>query len=126
MVGDPGVADVTSQGKTMFLHPRGYGLNIVVLDVAGKKLGDYLVRVIYEDQDSVAVYARSGRSTFTCTRDCEPTLRIGDNAGYSGSYTGSYAAKNGLSSSVTSGDETTQPASGTTVTTVSGSDAQAQ
>jgi Pilus formation protein N terminal region len=79
LVGNPAIADITIEGKSMFVHPKGYGLtNILALDQDGKKLGDYQVRVIYEDSYSVSMYGPEGRQTYTCRKDCEPTVRIGD------------------------------------------------
>jgi len=83
LVGNPAIADVTSEGRLLFLHPKGFGLtNVMALDEAGKKLGDYQVRVIYEDSYSVSMYGPEGRHTFTCRKDCEPTVRIGDTNDY--------------------------------------------
>ena len=43
VVGNPSIADVTTDGRRLFFHPRGYGVtNVLVLDADGKKLGDYL------------------------------------------------------------------------------------
>lgn len=106
IVGNPSIADVTTDGKTMFFHPRGYGVtNVLVLDIAGKKLGDYLVRIVYEDSDSVAMYGPGGRMTYSCRRDCEPIMRIGDNAGFFDGYQAQVRSKNSLAAGQAMGEE---------------------
>lgn len=110
IVGNPAVADVTMDGKTLFFHPRAYGLtSIIVLDHKGEKLGDFLVRVIFEDRDSASVYSPEGRETFTCVRDCEPTLRIGDSNGQFGTFTAQSASRSGVAAGQAMGEETYLP-----------------
>ena len=116
VVGNPAVADVTTDGSSLFFHPRGYGLtNVLALDGNGKKLGDYLVRVIFEDSYSVSMYDPAGRRTFTCRKDCEPNLRIGDEEEFFSGYTGQVSAKNSLASSQAMGEDMLVPSTTTNV-----------
>lgn len=106
IVGNPSVADITTEGATLVLHPRGFGLtNLVALDSKGKKLADYRVRVIYEDSYSVAMYSPDGRETYACRKDCEPTLRIGDNNTYFNRYIAQARSKNSLAYGQALGEE---------------------
>lgn len=115
IVGNPSVADVTTEGNSLFFHPRGYGLtNVLALDAAGRKLGDYLVRVIYEDSYSVSMYDPRGRRTYSCRRDCEPTMRIGDTQDFFGAYAGQVSGKNGLALGQSWGEDMQAPVAVTT------------
>lgn len=106
VVGNPSIADVTTDGKMMFFHPRGFGVtNVLVLDSQGKKLGDYLVHIIYEDSYSVAMYGPAGRTTYSCRKDCEPVMRIGDGAGFFDTYQAQTRDKNSLAASQALGEE---------------------
>jgi hypothetical protein len=79
VVGNPSIADVTLDGQNLFVHPRGPGLtNVIVLGTDGAAIADYQVHVVYDDPESVAVYSPAGRDTYSCARDCEPVLRVGD------------------------------------------------
>lgn len=99
LIGNPAIADATTEGKLLFLHPKGYGLtNIQALDGDGKKLGDYLVRIIYDDSYSVSMYSPGGRETYSCRKDCEPVLRIGDSLGHFSAYAGQVGTKGSLAS----------------------------
>ncbi len=121
LIGNPSVADVTTDGRSLFFHPRGFGLtNVVALDGDGRKLGDYLVRVIFEDSYSVSIYAPDGRKTLSCRKDCEPTLRIGDNQDYSGSYIAQAGGKNSLAANQAMGEDMSVPGAATVLTTTSG------
>ncbi|MCA3561944.1 MAG: pilus assembly protein N-terminal domain-containing protein [Aestuariivirga sp.] len=113
VIGNPSVADVTMDGQSLFFHPRAWGLtNVVALDAKGRKLGDYLVRVIFEDRYSVSMYSPAGRKTYTCPRDCEPALRIGDSAEFSGNYVGQAGQKSGLALGQVIGDAMTAQQTG--------------
>lgn len=89
-----GVADVTLDGLTLFIHPRSYGFtSLLILNGDGAAIGDYTVRVVYEDPLSVSVYTPRGRRTYTCASDCERTLRIGDETGHASAYIGDSGMK---------------------------------
>lgn len=83
VVGNPSIADVTIEGKNLFLHARAYGTtNILVLDDEGKQLADYDVTVQTGGDNNVFVYKAGFSSTFVCAPDCEATLHIGDDPGF--------------------------------------------
>jgi hypothetical protein len=119
VVGNPAVADVTTEGSSLFFHPRGFGLtNVIALDDEGKKIGDYVVRVVFEDSYSVSMYAPGGRQTFSCRKDCEATMRLGDGTGFVENYAEQFKLKNGLVRGQALGDTvTTQDTTNTIITT---------
>lgn len=97
ILGNPSVADVTTDGNTLLLNPRGYGLtNLIVLDDSGNKLGDYLIRVIFEDSYSLSMYSPGALRTYSCRKNCQMTLHIGDEAAYFDKYTTQLNSKNSL------------------------------
>ena len=126
IIGNPSVADVTTDGSSLYFHPRGYGLtNVIVLDADGKRLGDYLVRVIFEDSYSVSMYSPDGRQTYSCRRDCEPMMRIGDSAAYFSGYSQQVSDKNSLAMSQAQG-ENDQTSSTTTFIAAKGAPVPSQ
>lgn len=105
LLGNPSVADVTINGTSLYLHPRGYGVtNLIVLDEAGTKMGDYVLRVVYEDPYSVSMYSPSGRQTYSCRKDCEPTLQVGDEQQHFSNYQSQVRGKTGFATSQALGD----------------------
>lgn len=119
VIGNPTIADVTTEGSSLFFHPRGFGVtNVLALDAEGKKLADYQVRVVFEDSYSVSMYAPGGRETFSCRRDCEPMMRIGDNMGFLTGYATQVTAKNNLAAHQAMGEyDGLQARSQTVITT---------
>lgn len=106
VVGNPAVADVTTEGRVMFFHPRGFGVtNVIALDNQGRKLADYRVRVIFEDSFSVSMYSPGSRETFSCRKDCEPMMRIGDQTGFFQNYSSQVSSKNSLAESQALGED---------------------
>jgi hypothetical protein len=110
VVGNPSIADVTIEGKMLFFHPRGSGVtSIIVLDAAGRRLGDYSVHIIYGDSYGVAMYGPAGRQSYSCRRDCEPVMRIGDDPVFFGNYSDQARSKNALAATQALGEELLVP-----------------
>lgn len=84
IIGNPGVADVTIQDpQTLVLTGKSYGqTNLIVLDQVGNPIADTLVEVIQAQADTVTVYQGQARTTLACAPDCQPTIMIGDDVGY--------------------------------------------
>jgi Flp pilus assembly secretin CpaC len=87
VVGNPSVADISINGKTIFLHGRAYGnTNMIVLDVNGNQLANFDVTIRQAQADAVSVFTirpsvmpeGTIRTSFTCTPTCESTLQVGD------------------------------------------------
>lgn len=114
VVGNPAIADITIEGKTLFVHPRAYGVtNLIAMDAQGKKLGDYLVRTIYDDSYGVAMYSPSGRKSYSCRKDCEPVMRIGDTKDSFENFASQARAQNSLAASQALGEELMVPTNNT-------------
>jgi len=110
VVGNPAIADITTDGTSLFFHPRAPGVtNVIAMDAKGGKLADYLVRVIFQDSYSVAMYTPTGRRTYSCVVDCELILRMGDNNDYFDKFTYQAEAKNTLSSTQAMGEDLLVP-----------------
>lgn len=84
IIGNPGVADVTIQDpQTLVLTGKSYGqTNLIVLDQVGNPIADTLVEVIQAQSDTVTIYQGQARTTLACAPDCQPTIMIGDDIGY--------------------------------------------
>jgi Pilus formation protein N terminal region len=90
VVGNPAIADVSINGKTIFLHGRGFGnTNIIVLDLKGEQIANFDVTIKQAQTDAVTIFsARTGagapviRTSYLCAPTCESNLQIGDNADY--------------------------------------------
>ncbi|MEO6607743.1 MAG: pilus assembly protein N-terminal domain-containing protein [Aestuariivirga sp.] len=88
VIGNPGIADVTLNGKQLFLHGKAPGsTNLTILDTAGNKLAnlDLIVANDYRNQVSVFSGAPKGapaRTTYTCVPDCEPAMVAGDSSAF--------------------------------------------
>ncbi len=85
IIGNPGVADITIQDpQTLVLTGRSYGqTNLIVLDAAGNPVADTVVSVIQAQSDTVTVYMGTLRNTLACEPICQPTITMGDDAGFS-------------------------------------------
>lgn len=88
VVGNPTIADVTIQGRMMFVHGRVFGsTNIIALDEAGQQLAEYQVNVAVRDDYNVVVYkagvgASIQRESYSCKNECEAVFHIGDSLDY--------------------------------------------
>lgn len=106
VVGNPAIADITIEGKTLFVHPRAFGVtNIIALDASGQRLGEYLVHIVYEDSYGMATYSPSGRQSYSCRKDCEPVMRIGDRKGFFDDFNSQAKNKNALAAAQALGEE---------------------
>lgn len=84
IVGNPGVADVTIQDpQTLILTGKSYGqTNLIVLDSSGSPVADTTVEVVQDQADLVTVYMGDRRTSLACSPQCQPTIMIGDDTGY--------------------------------------------
>lgn len=84
VIGNPGIADVTLNGKQLFLHGKSPGsTNLTVLDTAGNKIADMDLNVANDYRNQVSVFSSSSkgapiRNTFSCLPDCEAAMVAGD------------------------------------------------
>jgi Flp pilus assembly secretin CpaC len=84
IIGNPGVADVTIQDPlTLVLTGKSYGqTNLIVLDDAGNPIADTLIEVIQAQADTVTIYQGQARTTLSCAPQCQQTIMVGDDVGY--------------------------------------------
>ena len=99
IIGNPGVADVTIQDpQTLILTGKSYGeTNLIVLDSRGAAIADTMVSVVQpQGADSITVYLGQARTTLSCEPICQPTVMLGDDAGFSGATLGSAQTVQGM------------------------------
>lgn len=85
IIGNPGVADVTIQDpQTLVLTGKSYGqTNLIVLDSQGNPIADTLIEVIQAQTELVTMYLGAARTTLACNPNCQPTIMLGDDVGFS-------------------------------------------
>ena len=78
--------------QTLVLTGRSYGqTNLIVLDAAGNPVADTIVSVVQGQADLLTVYMGTARQTLACEPVCQPTIMLGDDAGFCQSTFGSTA-----------------------------------
>jgi len=100
VVGNPSIADISLNGKQMFLHGHSFGeTNIMVFDASGNKILNYKVSVAHHTDNQVTMFAASGRRpdldryTYTCAPNCEVNMMVGDRNDWFGQNLGNNQAK---------------------------------
>ncbi len=86
VVGNPSIADVSVNGKQVFMHGRAFGdTNVIILDPNGNQLANFDVTVIHSTNNDVAIYsavtnpvARASRYTYSCDPVCQRAIVPGD------------------------------------------------
>ncbi|CAN5344954.1 pilus assembly protein N-terminal domain-containing protein [soil metagenome] len=97
VVGNPNIADVTVQGKQVFVHGRNYGTtNMIIFDRDGNQLTALDVTVTMGGNHNLSVYRAGGRYSYTCAPECEMTLQVGDAAEYFDGNSKQMTGKTGL------------------------------
>ena len=98
VIGNPLIADATLQnGGILVITGKGYGsTNLLALDRNGRVIMSKTVRVLGPVSDHlVVVYKGVNRETYSCVRECEPRITLGDEAAYFNGALGETAARNG-------------------------------
>ncbi|MFC7397672.1 pilus assembly protein N-terminal domain-containing protein [Chelatococcus sp. GCM10030263] len=98
IVGNPAIADVTVQKNgILVVTGKSYGMtNVIALDAKGTVLGESQLRVDNANDAIVMVQRGLERQSYTCTPTCEPTVTLGDDAGYFESLRKQIEDRNGL------------------------------
>lgn len=79
VVGNPSIADVTVNGKQIFVHGRAFGdTNLIILDAAGNQIANFDITVAHNPTNAVALYRAGVRTSYTCAPLCEVTMQPGD------------------------------------------------
>lgn len=80
VIGNPTIADITVNGKQIFVHGRAFGdTNLLVLDGAGNQIANFDITVANNPNNAVAIFEPGKRYTYTCAPFCEFTMTPGDN-----------------------------------------------
>lgn len=80
VIGNPMVADGTLQtGGLLVVTGKGYGTtNLIALDPKGTVLGEYTLKVTAPREGIVTVYRGTERETWSCDKQCERSVVLGD------------------------------------------------
>ena len=84
IVGNPSIADVSLNGKQLFIHGHSFGAtNLMIFDVAGHKMSEYELTVGNSASTQLTVYNGSSangvaRRSYSCAPTCEAAIMIGD------------------------------------------------
>ena len=89
VVGNPSIADVSVNGKQVFMHGRAFGdTNVIILDTNGNQLANFDVTVVHSANNEVAIYSagaipteRASRYTYSCDPACQRVMIPGDDFG---------------------------------------------
>lgn len=84
IIGNPGIADVTIQDpQTLVLTGKTYGqTNLIILDEIGNPIADTMVEVVQQQAEIMTVYMGDARTTLKCNPNCQPTVMLGDDPGF--------------------------------------------
>ncbi len=89
VIGNPSIADVSVHAAdTLFVVGRGYGeTNLIVLDLNGNVIMDTDIQVFQKPtQNTVRVFNRSDRQSYSCAPNCQPSPIIGDEPAFLANY----------------------------------------
>jgi hypothetical protein len=85
VIGNPSIADVSLNGKQIFLHGHAFGdTNVLIYDSVGNKLADFDISVGLENEKMASVFVggtEPGRISYTCAPYCERSIQPGDKYG---------------------------------------------
>jgi Flp pilus assembly secretin CpaC len=71
VIGNPAIADVTMNGKQIFIHGRSFGeTNLLIMDTAGNQIVNFDITVAANADNTVTLYRGTARSTFSCSPTC--------------------------------------------------------
>ena len=84
VIGNPSIADMSLNGKQLFIHGHSFGeTNMMVFDNDGNKLLDLIVTVAHRTDNQLTMFVGSPddvqRYTYTCGPNCEVNMMTGDN-----------------------------------------------
>lgn len=98
IIGNPFIADITVQRNgIVVVTGKSYGAtNLIALDPQGLLLAESMVSV-QAPTDSVVVVQRGlARESYSCTPNCQPSLRLGDAAEFFGAVGGQATQRSGF------------------------------
>ncbi len=90
IVGNAAIADLTlvKQGAAIVVTGKGFGeTNFIALDGAGAPLAQSIIRVV-SGKNALLVQRGLDRQSYSCTPQCLPTAKLGDDIKYFGDVSG--------------------------------------
>ncbi len=80
VIGNPSIADVTVQdNEQIFLHAKAPGLtNMYFYDLEGKRIDNVIIRVQSATGNMLVLHRGTDQQTYSCAKNCEPTVQVGD------------------------------------------------
>ncbi len=81
VLSNPLYADATIQGDRLVLIGKNTGrTNVIVLDLDGNQLANFLVKVQRDENQVVSIYRAGQRRTLQCEPFCDDVLVVNDDA----------------------------------------------
>lgn len=100
VIGNPSIADVSLNGRQVFLHGHAFGdTSLTILDAGGNVLADFDITVGNDGPRQIAVFkggAKVERYSYTCAPYCEVTMQVGDPFAWTDQVVTENAMKNAL------------------------------
>lgn len=87
VIGNPSIADITVNGKQIFVHGHSFGdTNLLVLDANGNQIANFDITVSHNPDNALAIFKAGlnapARYSYTCAPLCESTIQPGDQDGF--------------------------------------------
>ncbi|WP_310618713.1 pilus assembly protein N-terminal domain-containing protein [Flexibacterium corallicola] len=84
IVGNPSIADVVMHDRTtVIITGKSFGkTNLIILNDDSEPIVEDMLVVKADTDTFVSVHRSSGRFSYSCTPECEPVVRIGDEPSY--------------------------------------------
>ena len=85
VVGNPSMADVSLNGRQLFIHGHSVGeTNLMVFDQSGEKIADYDITVTQGGENAMTVFKGTTNGTqrfsYACAPICEHSMMVGDDS----------------------------------------------
>jgi Flp pilus assembly secretin CpaC len=79
VIGNPSIADVTMNGKQIFIHGRAFGeTNLLIMDTQGNQIVNFDITVADNGTNTVTLYRGVKRYSFSCAPNCGSVMMVGD------------------------------------------------
>jgi hypothetical protein len=105
VIGNPSIVDATMENGNLFIQGKAFGsTNMIILDAAGKEIGNYDVTVRISGNHNVAVFKAGGRYSYTCAPLCQEAVQVGDVHTHTGEVVTLYEQKSNLAKGISNQD----------------------
>jgi uncharacterized Zn-binding protein involved in type VI secretion len=110
VIGNPSIADVSVNGKQVFLHGHAFGeTNLIILDTGGREIANFDITVSHNSNHSLAIYKAGNRFSYTCAPLCEVAMEPGDQGDYIEKVIGVNGSKSGFATGKKSAEAAAPP-----------------